>query len=258
MQDYIEILRNIANLASKTALRTIKKYGKDSAKKVRDGAYGHRSSLIDITVEDKIINYIENNNLPFNIFTEEAGHLKRGYTRTLIMDPVDGSNNAESGIPFFSVSLAITSGTLKDVEYALVKNIPTGTEYWAVRGRGAYKDGSPIKVRPGTGLFVLYMGRKAWEKAYRLAKKSRRVRDMGCASLEMVMVADGIADLFHYGFAEGGALRIVDLAASYLIVKEAGGLVLDDTLSPLEMELKFDDRKNVFALASEEMKKVIE
>ncbi len=258
MDEHIALLKSIGALARDTAEDCISRFGEDVAKRVREGAYGHRSSLIDVTVEDAIISFIKEEDVPFNIFTEEAGHIKRGYEKTLIMDPIDGSNNAESGIPFYSVSLALTSGTLKDVEYAFVKNIPMDTDYWAIRGKGAFKNGRQIHTKPGSGLFVMYLGRKAWDKTYTLARKARRVRDLGSASLEMITVAEGIADVFHYGFSDCGALRIVDIAASYLIVKEAGGMVLDGALNPLDMELDFSQRKNVFALAGEEMRRVVE
>ncbi len=257
MSDYIDILGSLAELARKKAISIIKKHGRGVAKKVSDGAYGHRSSLIDVEVEKAIIKSVEDNDLPFNIFTEEAGHMDRGYPWTLIMDPVDGSNNAETGIPFYSVSLALTRGTLKDVEYAFVKNIPLNVDYWAVRGGGAFRDGIRLHTEPGTNVFFLYLGRKAWARSYELARIARRVRDMGSASLEMIAVAEGIADLFHYGFKDGGALRIVDIAASYLIVKEAGGIVLDGNLNPLDMQLDFNERKNVFALADQSIMEVL-
>ncbi len=257
MNELIAILNSIADEARKAALRTLKKYGPDSGKKVKEGAYGHKSSIIDIEVENKIIKFVESNDLPFNIFTEEAGHLTRGYEKTLVIDPVDGSYNAENGIPFYSVSLGVLRHSLKDIEAGFVKNIPMNINYWAIRGKGAYRDGVKMRVSPGKRLFVIYMGSKASEKAYRIARESRRVRELGSASLEMIMVADGIADLFLYAFRNGGALRIVDIAASYLIVKESGGLVMDDSMEPLDMALDFKERKNVVAIADEELMKVV-
>ncbi len=256
MQD-LEILKEIANRARAKYFEILESHGNKLSEKVSKGAYGHMSSFMDVEVENEIIRLVEEKHLPFNIFTEERGWIDRGEKETLIVDPIDGSNNAEHGIPFFSVSLAITSGSLKDVEIGLVKNIPLNVDYWAIRGQGAFKNGMKMSVaKERTGLFVLYLGRKAKDKAYQIAKIGRRVRDLGCASLEMITVAEGISDIFYYSFKNGGALRIVDIAASYLIVKEAGGLVLDERMNELDMEMDFEDRKNVIALSSEEMEEV--
>ncbi len=253
----LEILREIANVARLRFLELHRERGGELANKVSRGAYGHLSSLMDVEVERAIVEFVEKNDFPYDIFTEEAGRISRGYDKILVVDPIDGSYNAEHGIPFFSVSLAITSGTLGDVEIGFVKNIPLNVDYWAIRGKGAYRNGERLRISgERKNLFVIYLGKNASDKAYEIARKARRVRDLGCASLEMITVAEGIADIFFYSFRKSGALRIVDIAASYLIVREAGGLVLDENLEPLDMELSFEDRKNVVAMADESMREV--
>ncbi len=251
----LDILKEIANRARAKYFEILKSHGNKLGERVSKGAYGHMSSFMDVEVENEIIRFVEENDLPFNIFTEERGWIDRGEKKTLIVDPIDGSNNAEHGLPFFSVSLAITSGSLKDVEIGLVKNIPLNIDYWAIKGQGSFKNGQKMSVaKDETGLYVLYLGRKANEKAYQIARVGKRVRDLGCASLEMITVAEGISDIFYYSFKNGGALRIVDIAASYLIVKEAGGLVLDEKMNELDMKMDFKERKNIIAISSEEMK----
>ncbi len=252
----LEILREIANVARFRFLE-LKDEGRSLAEKVSRGAYGHMSSRMDVEVERAILEFVEDNDFPYDVFTEEAGRISRGYDRVLVVDPVDGSYNAEHGIPFFSVSLAITRRKLSDVEIGFVKNIPTGDEYWAVRGEGAYRNGERLKASAErTNLFVVYLGTNASDRAYEIARRARRVRDLGCASLEMITVAEGIADVFYYSFRRSGALRIVDIAASYLIVREAGGIVLDENFKPLDMDLSFEDRKNVIALRNDSLMEV--
>ena len=257
MEDIIDTLKEIANIAM-YKYENIKKEHKELSKKVSVGAYGHQSSLMDVSVENAVIEYIKSEKLPFNIFTEEAGLIDRGFEKTLIMDPIDGSYNAEHGIPFFSVSLAVAKNSLNTVEAALVKNIPLNVNYWALKGEGAYRDNKRIHVKGESRLFVIYLGKNASEQAYNVAKRGRRVRDLGSASLEMITVAEGIADLFFYSFRKGGALRIVDIAASTLIVREAGGVVLDDNFGNLDMKLDFSERKNVIALANDSYKEVFQ
>ena len=256
MNEYIENLRRLAHAAGNEIISTLKKYGDKAGKRVKIGAYGSPSSLVDVRAESIIIQMVENEDMPYNVFSEEAGFIDRGYKNTLIVDPLDGSYNAENNIPFYTVSLAISKGTLEDVKYALVKDIPRGVEYWAVKGEGAYCENVRLHVNGHRNLYVVYLGKKAHPQSFEIARKARRVRSFGSASLELCTVAEGIADLFMYRFVSGGALRIVDIAAGYLIVREAGGFVLDEKLKPLNMTLDFSERKNVIAVASPEILEV--
>ena len=107
-------------------------------------------------------------------------------------------------------------------------------------------------------LFAIYLGSRAHPKSFDLARSVRRVRSIGSAALEMCLVAEGVADAFIYNFKKDGVLRIVDVAASYLIVREAGGLVLNATdLSPLDMDIGVKDRRNVIAVAKESILEVL-
>jgi len=248
----LDNLKMLAREASQVILETLEKYGDRAASQVKMGAYGAPSSLVDIKAENSILTMVEEEDMPYNVFTEEAGYVKRGYEKTIIVDPLDGSYNAEHGVPYFAVSIALAKSGLGDVEVGVVRNVPTGDEYHAVKGVGAYKNGRTIKVNGKKNLYVVYLGNRAHERAFEIARDIRRVRTMGSASLEMCMVAEGVADLFIYLFKNKGVLRIVDIAASYLIVKEAGGIVVDEHFKPLKMGLDVRERKNVIAAASKE------
>jgi fructose-1,6-bisphosphatase/inositol monophosphatase family enzyme len=254
----LENLRKLAQETAKVILETLEEFGDEASQKVKMGAYGAPSSLVDVKAEDNIVGMVKEEDMPYNIFTEEAGYIDRGYEKTIIVDPLDGSYNAEHGIPYFAVSIALARSGLKDVELGIVRNVPTGDEYYAIRSMGAYKNGSKLKVNGGKNLYVIYLGNRAHKKSFEVAQGIRRVRTMGSASLEMCMVAEGIADLFVYLFKDKGVLRIVDIAASYLIVKEAGGIVVDGELRPLEMGMDVKERKNVIAAATRENLKIFE
>jgi len=255
--DDLNNLRILVREASKVIMEVLEEYGEDSAKKVKMGAYGAPSSFVDVRAESAILDMVEDEDMPYNVFTEEAGSIQRGYEKTIIVDPLDGSYNAEHGVPYFAVSIALARTGLEDVEAGVVRNVATGDEYHAVKGAGAYKNGRRIRVNGRRGLYVMYLGNRAHEKVFRIAEGIRRVRTMGSASLEMCMVAEGIADVFLYLFKNRGVLRIVDIAASYLMVREAGGMVLDDSFKPLQMGLSVEERKNVIAVADAESLKAL-
>ena len=70
---------------------------------------------------------------------------------------------------------------------------------------------------------------------------------MGANALEMAMFAEGLIDIF---IDLRKKIRIQDLAAGYLLVKEAGGLILDENLQPLDSDLNYDTRLSFVAAAN--------
>jgi myo-inositol-1(or 4)-monophosphatase len=62
-------------------------------------------------------------------------------------------------------------------------------------------------------------------KTTNLCQAVRRIRILGCVSLELCYVASGKLDAF---VDVRGSLRLTDVAAGKLIVEEAGGKVSDE------------------------------
>jgi myo-inositol-1(or 4)-monophosphatase len=50
-----------------------------------------------------------------------------------------------------------------------------------------------------------------------------------------------------------GKIRIQDIAAGYVIVKEAGGMLLDADLKPLDANLSYETRVSFIAAANQEI-----
>jgi fructose-1,6-bisphosphatase/inositol monophosphatase family enzyme len=216
------------------------------------GAAGSPTEELDRIAEAQIFSSLEEEGVDWNVLSEEAGFVKRGGSRVLVVDPVDGSHNALRGFPMSTVSLALGQSTLGDIEVGVVHNLDNGVTHWAKRGHGAFRDGHRLQTRTWearTELFCVNLGRHSTPKAARLAEKGRRVRSLGCASLELAMVAQGSADAYFFeNDNEGRNLRVTDIAAAYLIVREAGGGITDTTQRPLEpFPLSLDQRTSVFA-----------
>ncbi len=146
-----------------------------------------------------------------------------------VVDPLDGTTNYLHRYPMHAASIAVlhrgkaTAGVVLDTA--------SGTEWTAVRGGGAFRDGEPIDVSTieelrhaliGTGFPFRYPERLAGylpqlEAAVRGASGVRRA---GSAALDLCHVASGWLD----GFWEL-VLSPWDVAAGTLIVREAGGVV---------------------------------
>ncbi|HEV2230996.1 MAG TPA: inositol monophosphatase family protein, partial [Thermoplasmata archaeon] len=165
------------------------------------GAFGSPTEEIDRAAEAQVLSSLEAEGVDWDVLSEEAGLVRRGGRRTLVVDPVDGSHNALRGLPFATVSLALGSKNLEGVDIGVVHDLFRGQTYWAVKGRGAFRDGHRIRPRRWTApseLFLLNLGRHATARSVALAGKGRRTRSLGCASYEMALVAEGGADAYFF------------------------------------------------------------
>lgn len=147
-----------------------------------------------------------------------------------VIDPLDGTHNFMSGIPFFCVNIALC----KDGEPVVaVTYDPNHDEaFWAERGRGAWVNDRPATAssKPTVQASVLGVdlgyddrrGSAALQIAHRLFPGVQCVRIPGSAALGLAYAACGRYDLFLHHF-----LFPWDIAAGILLVQEAGGAITD-------------------------------
>lgn len=222
------------------------------SKTVDIGADGTPTKYIDKFAEDIAIELLEQTGIKVDLLSEEIGTIERDGKYTFVLDPIDGTRNAYRGIPFYSVSLAIGTSKISNVEYGVVKNIPTGDTFFAEKKKGAFMNNKRISVAdvPSKDIVSsLVLGKINDTKALSLAQKNN-VRSLGSASLEMCMVATGAIDFYFIGKEY---MRVVDIAASTLIVREAGGYVKNMLGQDLDMNFNLEERTSVIASCSEEL-----
>ena len=221
------------------------------------GADGTVTKYVDKLAEETAINYLNKSKIKVNVLSEEIGFVDNDSDYTFVLDPIDGTRNAYRGIPFYSVSIAIGKSKMSDVEYGIVKNIPTGGLFTAEKSHGAFFNGNKIgtpEIPDKEPLSSLALGKNYDKVTISLARKDK-VRSLGSASLEMCMVAIGALDYYVIGKEY---IRIVDIAASSLILREAGGIVTNIFGENLDMLFDLDERSSVVAACSEEIiKKII-
>lgn len=212
------------------------------------GADGLPAKHVDRIAEQRVLEVLDEASIPLNVCTEEAGTIDNGAPRTLVVDPIDGTTNAVRGIPFYCISLAITSDGLDELEVGLVRNLPTGQTYEAIQGQGARKDGHAIETRTFRAEDAVRSPILAPEELPEMEVDTEGipyVRGLGAAALEMCLVAEGAMDVYLH---LTGGLRIVDIAASTLIVREAGGTVVTPEGDPPEMPLDPSARTSLVAV----------
>lgn len=194
------------------------------------GAGGDKTFPVDKWAEDIIIAALERAQAEgeaFTLISEELGVRTFGEGEKIVLvDPIDGSNNAKSGIPFFSTSLALLDGkTLDRLAVGYVVNLAAGHEFWAVRGKGAYKNGATIATpeTPGVTIVAYEASAPAHDipRIMPLLALARRTRCFGSTALDLCYLASGGVSVF----ATATASRAFDYAAGMLILKEAGGVI---------------------------------
>lgn len=230
-------------------------------RQVGTGPDGTPTTMIDHVADRAVKEVVEASAHDLNYVSEESEAEDRGGEWTIVVDPVDGTHNAIAGVPVFSVSLAISKDDLRGTRWALVRNLATGETYRAEKGKGARLNGERIRVSPydpRRSLFSLYLGERAADRAFELARIARRVRNLGAASLDMCLVASGSADLYYMRTTlRELELRVTDVAASSLLLWEAGGEVYGVSGDPLNMPLDPRARSNLFALGDPRLLEVV-
>jgi myo-inositol-1(or 4)-monophosphatase len=145
-----------------------------------------------------------------------------------VVDPIDGTLNFSRGIPFYCIAIGYTEG--RRTRAAAVYAPRTGELFAAHEGGGATLNGAAIHVaepRPLGECFVVqslaFRATTRRSSAFvAMNRVSARQRVIGSAALEICYVAAGRFDLFIHG-----ALSPWDVAAPWLIAREAGALVAD-------------------------------
>jgi fructose-1,6-bisphosphatase/inositol monophosphatase family enzyme len=221
------------------------------------GADGTPTKYLDKVSEDIFLSAIYENDLPYNIVSEEVGFVDRHYENNLVIDPLDGTFNAESGIPFYALSVAGTGKTISDNKIAFVMNLANGDYFHSSPGSGAFHGRKKIATSPDSmcyfSLSADYASDPITEKLLGYAKK---IRTLGCASLELAILASGGLDLVAY-LGNNNFIRNIDVAAGIALVREAGGVVVDRDGNDFDMGLDVSKRKNILAFSSEKFRREI-
>ncbi|XP_059200808.1 inositol monophosphatase 1-like [Centropristis striata] len=160
---------------------------------------------------------------------------------TWIIDPIDGTVNFVHRFPFVAISIAFAVN--KQTEFGIVYSCVEDKLFSAQRGRGAFLNGAPLHASGQEDVsrcvVVTEIGAERDDLAlstltsniFRLLKLPvHGVRALGTAAVDMCQVAAGGADAYyHIG------MHCWDIAAAAIIVKEAGGVVMDTDGSEFDM-----------------------
>lgn len=217
------------------------------------GAGGDNIKMVDLVAEKAIIKTLQNYDLAFTLISEESGMMKFGSLSPQLfvtLDPIDGTTNLMHKIPFFCSSIAISEKPiLSDISIGIVIDLFHDVTYFAQKDKGAYLDGKKIFTSNNGSLTDAVVGldvnsneaKHFIPKIKNFIVEAKHVRHFGANALELCYVADGKIGAF---VDVRDKIRTTDVAAGYLILKEAGGIItnLDNNLldSKLDPKIKLN------------------
>ncbi len=190
-----------------------------------------RDDLLDADLEAErlLLAALQQATPDLGVLSEEAGHAgsRKNYW---LLDPLDGSANFQHGSPLFAIAIALV---LQETTVGGLIYLPaSGEVFEAVRGGGAFLNGVRIHVS-ATGALeeaIAHVGdlnkggdaeaiRQRLEELTRLWQRTRRVRMVGSAAIDLAYLACGRADLLV-----NHATAPWDIEAGKLLLLEAGGM----------------------------------
>ena len=186
------------------------------------GADGAPTTAADAAAEDAILVALDSLSIP--IVSEEAGVLGGPLQPDglwVCVDPLDGTRNFRNGFPAYATSMALVSGSRPIA--AFVCDLVTGRRYHAREGHGAFRD--DVRVRTRRGPLVGTPSPEPGMPAPSVTPGAERLRISGSTVSDFVRVADGSLGAFIA--LDRAVTHVHDLAAASLLVREAGGVVLD-------------------------------
>lgn len=179
----------------------------------------------DVAVESKLQAVLAEAFPSFGFQGEETGHTGNETTYWLV-DPIDGTSSFIRGLPYSTNMAALVHDGV--VVAAVIYDFVHDATFTALKGKGAFKDGTRIKInatRRTNDLVVYVMSRKQFPLIREALQElgMRTVQPMGAAGHAYSLLAEGKIDGIVNLQTTMGAY---DNAPGVLLAEEAGAVVL--------------------------------
>jgi myo-inositol-1(or 4)-monophosphatase len=243
----------ISNALHKGGEALLKYFGKVRNIKVKENLSSVVSEA-DLESDKIIIDLITKDFPDHNIISEESGYNYKGSPVTWIVDPLDGTSNFVAGLPWFGVLIAV-----------MKNNVPVAGGAFLPVGKQLYYAEQSVKTRLNdriihvSNALILRDALVAYSLDYsddyndtiketgilaKLVNNARNIRSTNCL-LDFCYTADG-----RIGAAVNYHEKIWDIAAPWLIVKQAGGVVTDTDGKELDFTVTLENYKKDFPVVA--------
>jgi myo-inositol-1(or 4)-monophosphatase len=195
---------------------------------------------VDIESEKCIIETIISAYPNHSIISEERGYIDNHSNYTWVIDPIDGTSNFAAGIPWFEVLIALFENNIPVLGGAYLP--VSGDLYMAEKGKGAHLNDKKLHIpdKELSNVLFAFSTDYSADADYQnfgiclyqfLVQNARNVR---CTNslVDALLVAEG-----KLGGCINMFTKIWDIAATYLIVKEAGGIFKNLNFTEINFDL---------------------
>lgn len=226
---FTQIKKAVLAAAEKAGQMIKKEYDRFNRLDVMLKSHHEILTKVDLMSQEIIIREIRKHFPGHDLVAEEQVNIKNYSEYAWYIDPLDGTTNFSIHNPLWSISLALARQG--ELIFGLVYAPMLNEIYLAQAGQGARLNGEKLHVSgvsQGKVINTFCHGSAAADIKralvyYRRQKLSQLdCRQLGSAALELAYVAGGRTDSF---LAPG--VKVWDVAAGVLLVREAGGKVTD-------------------------------
>ncbi len=166
-----------------------------------------------------------------------------------ILDPLDGTTNFASGVPIFSVSIALVKNN--EVVLGLIYDPSRDEVFSAARGEGAWFNGQPLQAETERSHLaqcaaLIDFKRLSMDLRNHLVGEHPYAsqRNFGSGALDWCWLATSRCQVYIHG-----GQKLWDYAAGQLILKEAGGIA--ETFDGEDVFIKSLQPRSVIAAVSQ-------
>jgi len=229
-KDLLEVAEQAARAAGAVALR-----GFRTVLDIRSKGGTDIVTQYDHAAEEAALSIVRSRFPTHSILAEESGASgdREDAPRLVWMiDPIDGTHNYASQIPFWCVSVAVVEVSTNSVLAGVVFDPLHDELFAATLGGGATVNGKPISVTSKDDIskaIVAYdighnpdIASRMVDLVAWVQPRVAKVRHLGSAALSLTYVAAGRIDAYYHL-----SLQPWDIAAALLLIQEAGGTVTD-------------------------------
>ncbi len=235
------IMTVMIRAAEKAARGLLRDFGEVEKLQVSRKGPGDFVTAADKRSEEVIFEELKKAKPDYSFMMEESGQVKgNDPDHVWIIDPLDGTHNFMHGVPHWSISIALEQRG--QVVAGLVYDCAKNEMFTAEKGGGAFIHGNKRLRVSGRNVLeqcMIASGQPRankqqrelfWREMEAVASVAPMVRRMASAALDLSYVAAGRMDAYW----ERG-VKSWDVAAGYLIVKEAGGITtsIDNEENPI-------------------------
>tara|TARA_X000000950_G_scaffold59119_1_gene71684 strand:- start:1692 stop:2495 length:804 start_codon:yes stop_codon:yes gene_type:complete len=237
------IMNMMIRAAEKAARSLLRDFGEVEQLQVSKKGPGDFVSAADKRSEQLIYEELRKAYPTYSFLMEESGEIVgTNPDFCWIIDPLDGTTNFLHGIPHWAISIALK--TKGDITHALVYDPVKDEMFTAEKNGGAFiHRNKRLRVSGRNDLMMASIATGAPRRSAASKEQFLReynamlsiapgLRRFGAAALDLAYVAAGRCEAFWER-----ELKAWDVAAGYLIVKEAGGFVCEldkDNKSPID------------------------